>query len=109
MDQRKEIENAFKNNPFFCHYEDKYMRMLCGITTVKSFKKGKTIIKKGEKAMGLYIDKFLDQSKDIITSWLKDVEKELIFEINRVYSTLFTSDIKIEQSLLNLGSSSNKT
>ncbi|MGB9807460.1 MAG: Crp/Fnr family transcriptional regulator [Thermosulfidibacteraceae bacterium] len=55
MDQRKEIENAFKNNLFFCHLEDKYIRMLSGITTVKSFKKGETIIKEGEKAMGLYI------------------------------------------------------
>ena len=80
--------------------------ILASIFLLKSYKdQSKRLKRKWKKE----IDKFLDQSKDIITSWLKDVEKELIFEINRVYSTLFTSDIKIEQSLLNLGSSSNKT
>ncbi|MGC9109624.1 MAG: hypothetical protein ACP5HI_05200 [Caldimicrobium sp.] len=80
--------------------------ILASIYLLKSYKdQSKRLKRKWKKR----VDDFLGESKDIITSWLKDVEKELIFEINRVYSTLFTSDIKIEQSLLNLGSSSNKT
>jgi hypothetical protein len=70
--------------------------ILASIYLLKSYKDHSKRLKRKWKKK---VDEFLDESKDIITSCLKDVEKELIFEINRIYSTLFTSDVNIENSL----------
>ncbi len=68
--------------------------ILASAYLLKSYKDpAKRLKRKWKKA----VDTFLNQSKEIIINWLKDVQKDLIFEINKIYSTLF-SDSNVEES-----------
>ncbi len=72
--------------------------ILASAYLLKSYKDPAKRLKRKWKKV---VDKFLSQSKEIITTWLKDIQKELIFEVNRIYTNLF-SDKNIEQPFKNL-------
>lgn len=63
--------------------------LLASAYLLKSYKNPAQRLKKKWKKE---LDKFLNQSKEILTSCLENTKKELIFEINKIYTTLLSED-----------------
>jgi hypothetical protein len=64
--------------------------LLASIYLLKSYKDSSRRVKRNWKRE---INKFLNQAKDLIHSWLENIKKDLIFEINRIYNTYFNEDL----------------
>ncbi len=64
--------------------------LLASIYLLKSYKDSSRRVKRNWKRE---INKFLNQAKDLIHSWLESIKKDLIFEINRIYNTYFNEDL----------------
>lgn len=72
--------------------------LLASAYLFKSYKEPAKRLKRKWKKI---VDTFLSQSQEIITTWLKNIQKEIIFEVNRIYTKYF-SDKDFEHSFKNL-------
>jgi len=78
--------------------------LLASLYLLKNYKNQTIRLKKKWKRD---VEKFLEQTKEIIKNCLENAKKELIFEINRIYSTLFVEE-SLQQSSQSISEPSNK-